>query len=178
MKTQKYKSTKNSFDKVTLALVELFDQLSDCEPQSSLFGDVLIDIDSCNQVVDMISVVKEMQVDFHNRFIALRRGEMLELSTRLIGDEKKREAKGSQLEIEEVQEPKEPKEVDHLVASVLSDVKSGTLEPVITLSKLQRAYKIGANRASEIIKYFEKASGVAVSLGGGSVQILGGKAEG
>ncbi|BAV81136.1 hypothetical protein [Vibrio phage CKB-S2] len=85
MEITQYKKIQTAFEGANKKLVELLDIINELDPNASLFGDISIDLDSCESVLAMSTQLRQMEIDFNREFTRLQTNKMIENRHRIAG---------------------------------------------------------------------------------------------
>lgn len=95
MEIKQYKKVQSAFEKANGAIIELLDTINELDPSRSLFGDISIDLDSCEAVLQMSRNLRQMTNEFNLEFERLQGNRMIENRHKIAGTA----PKGGQQEI-------------------------------------------------------------------------------
>lgn len=149
MEISQYKKIKAAYEKANKAIIELVDTTNNLDPNSSLFGDILVDLEKVKMLLQMQEDIAGMEKEFNAEFMRVQTNRFIENSARLLdlpdADSKK---KGVQLSLAGEPESKDDSLYKKAVEHVIESQKPNA-------SALQRKFKIGYNRAAHLIEMME-----------------------
>ncbi|CAH9012318.1 FtsK gamma domain protein [Vibrio phage 434O48-1] len=155
MDIAKYKKIKAAYEKANKSIIELVDTTNELDPNCSLFGDILLDLDGVQSLLEMQEKLADMEKGFNREFMRLQKNKLIENQHALLNPP----GSNAQLEIVEGGIASD----DALCKEAMNHVMSTQSASV---SGLQRHLRIGYNRAAKIMQALEAlgvVSGESVS---------------
>lgn len=144
MDIAKYKKIKAAYEKANKSIIELVDTTNELDPNCSLFGDILLDLDGVQSLLEMQEKLADMEKGFNREFMRLQKNKLIENQQALLNPPEA----GAQLEIIEGGDGSD----DFLCKEVMAHV---TETGRASVSGLQRHFKIGYSRAARIMQALE-----------------------
>ncbi|CAH9012134.1 winged helix-turn-helix DNA-binding domainprotein [Vibrio phage 456E52-1] len=84
----KYKKIKAAYEKTNKSIIELVDTTNELDPNCSLFGDILLDLDGVQSLLEMQEKLADMEKGFNREFMRLQKSKLIENQRLLLSPEK------------------------------------------------------------------------------------------
>lgn len=162
MEIAKYKKIKAAYEKANKSVIELVDITNELDPNCSLFGDITLDLDGIQSLLEMQEKLTEMEKGFNSEFMRLQKNKLIENQHSLLNPKET----SAQLEIIEGGDGSD----DFLCREAMTHVMDTQRASV---SGLQRHLKIGYNRAARIMQALEVLGVVSGADGDGVRKVIG-----
>lgn len=88
MDIAKYKKIKAAYEKANKSIIELVDTTNELDPNCSLFGDILLDLDGVQSLLEMQEKLADMEKGFNREFMRLQKNKLIENQRSLLSQEK------------------------------------------------------------------------------------------
>ncbi|CAH9012337.1 winged helix-turn-helix DNA-binding domainprotein [Vibrio phage 22O28-1] len=88
MDIAKYKKIKAAYEKANKSIIELVDTTNELDPNCSLFGDILLDLDGVQSLLEMQEKLADMEKGFNREFMRLQKNKLIENQRSLLSPEK------------------------------------------------------------------------------------------
>ncbi|CAM0104084.1 hypothetical protein VPHPG9A1_0038 [Vibrio phage PG9A-1] len=144
MDIAKYKKIKAAYEKANKSIIELVDTTNELDPNCSLFGDILLDLDGVQSLLEMQEKLADMEKGFNREFMRIQKNKLIENQQALLNPPEA----GAQLEIIEGGDSSD----DALCRAAMAHVIE---KQSASVSGLQRHLRIGHNRAARIMQALE-----------------------
>ncbi|AUR90162.1 hypothetical protein NVP1138O_39 [Vibrio phage 1.138.O._10N.261.48.A1] len=96
MDIAKYKKIKAAYEKANKSIIELVDITNELDPNCSLFGDISLDLDGVQSLLEMQEKLADMEKGFNREFMRLQKNKLIENQHALLNPSEA----GAQLEID------------------------------------------------------------------------------
>ncbi|AUR92958.1 winged helix-turn-helix DNA-binding domain protein [Vibrio phage 1.179.O._10N.286.45.F12] len=160
----KYKKIKAAYEKANKSIIELVDTTNELDPNCSLFGDILLDLDGVQSLLEMQEKLADMEKGFNREFMRLQKNKLIENQNALLNPPES----NAQLEIIEGGDGSDDFLYEEAKTHVMSTRRA-------SVSGLQRHFKIGYNRAVRIMQALEALGAVSVPDKDGVRKVIGEK---
>ena len=88
MDIAKYKKIKAAYEKANKSIVELVGTTNELDPNCSLFGDISLDLDGVQSLLEMQEKLADMEKGFNCEFMRLQKNKLIENQRSLLSQEK------------------------------------------------------------------------------------------